>query len=222
MDVPSVAGQIQYPQWLYQATKQKAQCQSKPHNYVYKILYSIAIHTASSASPGNVIFCPFCIPFSTTTSSTFFSWTTFSPLHWVHRSLSLMVSPVPLHSLQGCCICWIIEGPRCLIDNFIPVPWQPAQVIEAPDFDPFLQPIRNLLPKGRQRNYKHALQNLKAQHVPIAFWTQHVSWKREFLRRSKIKILQRDLQRVNHIFSPSLPPSSTATTCSHSTIKNST
>ncbi|KAG6632545.1 hypothetical protein CIPAW_13G166300 [Carya illinoinensis] len=49
------------------------------------------------ASLGNVIFCPFCIPFSTITSKTFFSWTTFSTLHCRQRSLSLIASPVPLH-----------------------------------------------------------------------------------------------------------------------------
>ena len=137
LGVPSVVGQRQYPQWLYQAAKQK----KIKVSLISIIQHGVGIkaqHTASSASPGNVIFCPFCIPFSTTTSSTFFSWTTFSPLHCWHLSLSLIVSPVPLHSLQGCCICWIIEGPRCLIDTFMPVPWQPAQVIEAPDFEPFL------------------------------------------------------------------------------------
>lgn len=51
------------------------------------------IHTASSASPVNVIFWPCCIPFSTWTSSSFLSCTTFCPLHCPHLSFSLMVSP---------------------------------------------------------------------------------------------------------------------------------
>ncbi|KAM1234379.1 hypothetical protein ACFX2J_003967 [Malus domestica] len=25
-------------------------------------------------------------------------------------------------AMQGCCICWIIEGPRCLIETVIPEP----------------------------------------------------------------------------------------------------
>ncbi len=50
-------------------------------------------HTASSASPWNVIFCPCCIPFSTCTSNTFLSCTTFCPLHWGHLSFSSITSP---------------------------------------------------------------------------------------------------------------------------------
>lgn len=49
--------------------------------------------TASSASPSKTIFWPCCIPFSTCTSSTFFSWETLFPLHWLHLSFSLMTSP---------------------------------------------------------------------------------------------------------------------------------
>ncbi len=50
-------------------------------------------HTASSASPWNVIFCPCCIPFSTCTSRVFLSCTTFWPLHCPHLSFSLITSP---------------------------------------------------------------------------------------------------------------------------------
>ena len=49
--------------------------------------------TASSAWPWNTIFWPCCIPFSTWTSNTFFSWTTLFPLQLGHLSLSLMISP---------------------------------------------------------------------------------------------------------------------------------
>ena len=49
--------------------------------------------TASSAWPWNTIFWPCCIPFSTWTSKTFFSWTTLLPLQLEHLSFSLMISP---------------------------------------------------------------------------------------------------------------------------------
>ncbi len=50
-------------------------------------------HTASSASPWKVIFCPFCIPFSIWTSNIFLSCITFCPLHCGHLSFSWITSP---------------------------------------------------------------------------------------------------------------------------------
>ncbi|KAM1049286.1 hypothetical protein ACFX2C_028405 [Malus domestica] len=53
-------------------------------------------------------------------------------------------------AVQGCCICWIIEGPRCLIETFISEPWQPGHFIEAPDFDLLPLHLEQILLRARE------------------------------------------------------------------------
>ena len=55
----------------------------------------------SSDSPWNKYFSPWGAPLSTSTSNTFFSLTTFLPLHTLHLRASSIYSPVPLQSVQG-------------------------------------------------------------------------------------------------------------------------
>jgi hypothetical protein len=41
--------------------------------------------------------------------------------------------------LQAVCICCIMEGPSWRMVTFIPEPWQPGHLIEAPDLEPLLK-----------------------------------------------------------------------------------
>ncbi len=114
---------------------------------------------AWSASPAKTTFCLSCIPLSIGTSntwgrywgnewdqiltqlgsikkrfSTFFSWTTFFPPHWVQRSLALMTAPDPSHWGHRTCICWIMPGPIWRVTSLIPAPSQESQVVFALGF----------------------------------------------------------------------------------------
>mmetsp|Transcript_3399 Transcript_3399/g.11133 ORF Transcript_3399/g.11133 Transcript_3399/m.11133 type:complete len:245 (+) Transcript_3399:343-1077(+) len=92
---------------------------------------------ASSPSPWNVIFWLLAIPFSTTSSITFFSCTTWFARHCVHLSLALTPLPLPLQSPHTDCICWTMPGPIWRSWIFTPWPWQPWHSI----FFPLLEPV---------------------------------------------------------------------------------
>jgi hypothetical protein len=91
----------------------------------------------SSDSPWNKYFSPWGAPLSTSISKTFFSLTTFFPLHALHFSFSSIYSPVPLQSLQGPVDWEYIPGPSIVIFVFMPFPLQPEHV----EFAPFSPPL---------------------------------------------------------------------------------
>lgn len=110
--------------WLQSTNKTKPSAQvTKASMNKNKLNKPKQKHTASSASPGKVIFCPFCMPFSTMTSSTFFSWTTFSPLHWGQRSIKIKMDFVKDHLTalrkDGFSNHWLVKHFYCSMSNFI-------------------------------------------------------------------------------------------------------
>mmetsp|Transcript_18881 Transcript_18881/g.41585 ORF Transcript_18881/g.41585 Transcript_18881/m.41585 type:complete len:210 (-) Transcript_18881:246-875(-) len=91
---------------------------------------------ASSASPEKRIFCPFLMPFSTFTSSTFRSLKTFFPLQLLHFSFSSIILQAPRQLGQATCICCIIPGPNCRSMILAPRPLHSAQSLSQPSAPP--------------------------------------------------------------------------------------
>jgi hypothetical protein len=96
-----------------------------------------------------------------------------------------MVSPDPLHSLQGRCICWIIEGPSCLIETFMPLPWQTPHLIDPPDFDPFL--LFNMhCSKSHVKSTTNREQVLTHKHTEIL---THCTWSKSHSRLENASLM---------------------------------
>lgn len=70
------------------------------------------------------------------TSSIFFSLTIFLPVQLLHRSLGLIRSPCPWHSIHTDWICCTIPGPIWWILICMPVPLQLGQHSTAPFLPP--------------------------------------------------------------------------------------
>jgi len=99
----------------------------------------------SSDSPWNKYFSPWGAPLSTSTSITFFSFTTFLPLQFLHLSASSICSPVPLQSEQGPVDYEYIPGPNIVIFVLIPLPLQPEHVELAPFCPPLPSHFEQIL-----------------------------------------------------------------------------
>lgn len=99
----------------------------------------------SSDSPWNKYFYAWGLPLSTSTSKTFFSFTTFFPLHYLHFKASSIYSPVPPQSPQGPVDYVYIPGPNIYNLVFIPLPLQPVHVEFAPFSPPFPSHFEHIL-----------------------------------------------------------------------------
>lgn len=75
-------------------------------------------------------------PFSTCTSIIFFSRVTLAPLQFSQRSLGLMRSPWPLHSMHTVWICCTMPGPICWMWICMPRPLHRGHFSTDPFFPP--------------------------------------------------------------------------------------
>lgn len=110
-------------------------------------------------------------PLSMWTSSIFFSLTIFLPVQLLHRSLGLMRSPCPWHSMHTDWICCTMPGPIWWIRICMPVPLQFGQHSTAP----FLPPR----PGGRIRDgWLHiARRNKEAEITSAALETKATAFQ---------------------------------------------